>query len=64
MILQDISVIGDICQFICACMLELFLPSNFTNFSTSVQLAPRYPALRYRWCLQVVIKVFVVSHII
>lgn len=62
MILQDISVIGDICQFLCACMLELFL-SNFTNFPASTQLAPTYPALRYRWSLQVVINMFVVSHI-
>lgn len=63
MILKDISVIADICQFLCACMLELFLLSNFTKFPTSIQLAPRYPALRYRWHLQVVINVFVVSHI-
>lgn len=63
MISQDTFVIGGICQFLCACMLELFLLSNFTNFPTSIQLAPRYPALRYRWHLQVVSNMFVVSHI-
>lgn len=63
MIIQDTFVIGGICQFLCACVLELFLLSNFTNFPTSIQLAPRYPALRYRWHLQVVSNMFVVSHI-